>query len=221
MPIPIQTIRDFPLFNPLNSSTQEDIANAGFLQEYSTRSLVQIQDEPCKFVGFVYSGSAAVYRCSSDGNEQILSIITPGMHVNTVPALDADSTLRACIRAISHLMLLMIPIGDYRILLKSHADFAYLILTDFAHRLDHLIGLVDELSLHSVRGRLARFLLDQAKEDQIPRVWTQEEIAFHLGTVRDVVGRTLRAFKSAGLIDRKNGSLILLDRIGLEEEAKS
>lgn len=179
-----------------------------------------MQDESCKFVGFVYSGSAVIFRCSSNGNEQILSVITPGMHFNTVPALETNPTLRASIRAISPLVLLMIPIVEYCILLQTHADLAYLILTDFAHRLDHLTGLVDELSLHSVRGRLARFLLDQAREDQVPRLWTQEEIASHLGTVRDVVGRTLRAFKDTGLIERKNGMLVLLDRQGLEEEAK-
>jgi len=79
---------------------------------------------------------------------------------------------------------------------------------------------VEDLSLHTVRGRLARFLLEQAETDETTRRWTQEEIAAHLGTVRDMVGRTLRAFADAGLVRMERQRIMLLDREGLEAEAQ-
>ncbi len=219
MSVNLETIKDHPLFSSLKTETLEDLARAALLKDFSTNTIFQMQDEPCEFVGFVRTGTAVIFRISSNGNEQIISVLTLGMHFNTVPAMDSDKNVRACIKAISPLSLLLIPVEDFRCLLQTHADLAYLILTDFARRLDHLVTLVDELSLHSVRGRLAQFLLNQAKKDPSSKPWTQDEIAAHLGTVRDVVGRTLRAFIKAGLVERKNGAIVILDRKGLEEEA--
>jgi CRP/FNR family transcriptional regulator len=95
------------------------------------------------------------------------------------------------------------------------------ILRDFADRLAHLTDLVADLSLHSVRARLARFLLEQAAGGQITQRWTQDAIAAHLGTVRDMVGRSLRAFADAGLIRLARNRIVLLDREGLEKEAET
>ena len=52
---------------------------------------------------------------------------------------------------------------------------------------------MEDLALHTVRTRLARSLLTQAEEGQPRRSWTQEEIAAQIGTVPEVVGRTLCA----------------------------
>jgi len=74
--------------------------------------------------------------------------------------------------------------------------------------------------LYTVRTRLARFLLAHAESTPLSqRRWTQEEIAAQIGTVREMVGRTLRAFAMAGLIRRQRGRIILVDREGLECEA--
>jgi CRP-like cAMP-binding protein len=101
-------------------------------------------------------------------------------------------------------------------------------LKDFADRLDHLTNLVEDLSLRTVRGRLARFLLEHAPPGPsgsidaggVTRRWTQDEIAAHLGTVRDMVGRTLRSFGDAGLIRMDRQRIVLLDREALEAEAQ-
>jgi CRP/FNR family transcriptional regulator len=72
-----------------------------------------------------------------------------------------------------------------------------------------------------VRARLARFLLSMGQGRAAPaRHWTQEEIAAHIGTVRDVVGRTLRLFSHKGLIRRERGRLVITDRDGLEQVAQ-
>lgn len=219
MTVSLQTLTRFPLFANLSQPTLTDLAGLMVLQSYPAGTLVQIQEEPCRFVGFVYAGAGVIFRMAANGREQVLSKIGPGMHFNTVPALDVDQRLRGSIRAVSPLKIMQIPTAEYRSLLQSHSDLAYLILTDFAHRLDALTNLVEELSLHSVRSRLAKFLLEHATGEEITQQWTQDEIAAYLGTVRDVVGRTLRAFMDAGWIQRQGDSLIILERHKLEEEA--
>ena len=52
-----------------------------------------------------------------------------------------------------------------------------------------------------MRTLLARCLLSSANSGAPPaKHWTQDELAAHIGTVRDVVGRTPRTFSREGLI---------------------
>jgi CRP/FNR family transcriptional regulator len=93
------------------------------------------------------------------------------------------------------------------------------VLRDFAARLHHLTNLTEDLALRTVRGRLARFLISEADLGSVDREWTQEEMAVRLGTVRDVIGRTLRSLEDEGLVRRERQQIILLDREALMEEA--
>jgi CRP/FNR family transcriptional regulator len=83
------------------------------------------------------------------------------------------------------------------------------------------VDLVEDLSLRTVRGRLARLLLEEAESGEVTRHWTQAEIAARLGTVREMIGRTLRALADAGHIRIDRQRIVLLDREGLEAEAYS
>ncbi|NMC53368.1 MAG: Crp/Fnr family transcriptional regulator [Chloroflexi bacterium] len=210
-----------PLFSGLSEAAIDSLARSALQREYCADQIVQMEGDPCRWVAFVQSGAARVYRLTLSGREQVLANVGPGMHFNSVPALEENGRLRASVRALTALTLLLIPVEDYHRLLQAHPDLAMAVLRDFARRLDHLTDLVEDLSLRSVRGRLARFLLEQADSGEVSAQWTQDEIAAHLGTVRDVIGRTLRGFMDAGLVRREGAKLLLLDRARLEEEAES
>lgn len=107
-------------------------------------------------------------------------------------------------------------------LLDTHPQFARLVIQDLAGRVVHLIALVEDLSLRSVEARLARLLLEKASGDRVQRKrWaTQTEIASRLGTVPDVVSRTLRRLAERGLIQISRQEIILVDRAGLEAAAQ-
>jgi CRP/FNR family transcriptional regulator len=93
-------------------------------------------------------------------------------------------------------------------------------------RVLHYINLVEDLSLRSVEARLANTLLQNAelRDGQLivpRREWTTfDEMAIRLGTVRDVLSRTLKTLESEGLLKVEKQSIILLDPKGLEERGK-
>jgi len=60
----------------------------------------------------------------------------------------------------------------------------------------------------------------KGKESAVIHRWTQGEMADQIGTVREVVARTLRPFADAGLLRVERHRIILLDRAGLEAEAR-
>jgi len=196
------------------------MARVAYARTYAAGEVVMFEGDPCEAVYFVLEGQVRVYRLSAAGREQVLTRLGPGSTFNAVPPFESGGVNHATVEAVTPVTLYIMTSADFLRLVGECAELALAILRDFATRLNHLTDLVEDLSLHTVRGRLARFLLEHADVGGVTRRWTQEEIAAHLGTVRDTVGRTLRAFADAGLVRMHRQRIVLLDREGLEAEAE-
>ncbi len=217
---PVRLLRRVPLFSALPDRVLRRLAEVAVRREYTPGEMVILEGEPCRAVYFIAEGEARVFRTAPDGREQVLVRLGPGGAFNTVPPFLPRPVNHATVQALTLLVVYAIPAADFLRLVEECPELARVLLQDFAVRLDHLTNMVEDLSLRTVRGRLARFLLEQAEEGAVSRRWTQEEIAAQIGTVRDMVGRTLRAFADAGLLRMERHRIVLLDRAGLEAEAR-
>jgi CRP/FNR family transcriptional regulator len=94
-----------------------------------------------------------------------------------------------------------------------------IIINSLAMRCRQLVQRVYNVSFLSVTERLAGFLLQQAGEENAisRRCWTQDEIAAHLDTVREMVGRALKELQEAELIAIDRHWIEILDKKGLKE----
>jgi CRP-like cAMP-binding protein len=224
----IQALRRISLFAGLSGETLARVANVAIRRTYASGETVILEGDPCQAAYFVAEGQVRVYRLSPTGREQVLVRLGPGQAFNTVPPFKPRGVNHATVEPLTPVTLYAITCEDFHRLVGECPEVALALLRDFAGRLDHLTNLVEDLSLHTVRGRLAHFLLEHAPTEfsgtaeagAVTQRWTQEEIAAHLGTVRDMVGRTLRAFTDAGLVRMERQRIMLLDREGLEAEAQ-
>lgn len=216
----LQALRAVPLFAGLSEGTLRRLAGAAIRRTYNAGETVIVEGEPCQAAFFVAEGQVRVVRFSHAGREQVLAEMGPGGGINTVPPFLPGGVNHATVRAITPATLYAFPAAALVRLVGDCPDLALALLHDFAMRLDRLTDLASDLSLYSVRSRLARFLLEQAEAGVVARCWTQDEIAARLGTVRDVVGRTLRAFADEGLLRMERQRILLLDRERLEMEAE-
>jgi CRP/FNR family transcriptional regulator len=213
-------LRQVALFADLSDRALAQIAQVAVRRRYASDETIILEGASCRAAYFIAEGEVRVYRASVEGRQQVLVQLGPGQAFNTVPPFEPDGVNHASVEALSPVTLFSIRTEDLRRLVGNCPELALALLQDFATRLDHLTDLVEDLSLHTVRGRLARFLLDNADTGAVARRWTQAEIAERLGTVRDMVGRTLRAFADAGLVRMERHRIVLLDRAELEAEAQ-
>jgi len=213
-------LRRISLFADLSDDALTRVASVAIRRTYAPGKTVIFEGAPCQAAYFVAEGQVRVYRLSPSGREQVLVRLGPGQAFNTVPPFKPHGVNHATAEPLTPVTLYVITREDFHRLVIECPELALALLRDFAGRLDHLTNLVEDLSLRTVRGRLARFLLEQAEAGAVTQRWTQEEIAAHLGTVRDMVGRTLRAFTDAGLVRMERQCIMLLDREGLEAEAQ-
>jgi CRP/FNR family transcriptional regulator, cyclic AMP receptor protein len=185
-------------------------------------TVIQLEGDPAEAMYVVVSGRVKIARIAAGGREQVLYVVGPGAHFNTVAIFDGG-TCPANAEVIADADLLQLPGDQLRQAVEAHPDLSLSLLREFTGRLRHLISLVDDLALHSVQGRLASLLLTQAEAAARGEAYplTQAEIAARIGTVREMVGRTLRSFEGAGLIRQDRGAIVVVDRAGLEREAEA
>ncbi len=76
----------------------------------------------------------------------------------------------------------------------------------------HYISLIEDLSLRRVSGRLARLLLDYSSDsvfDESP-ILTRGDTASMIGTVREVLGKSLKVLEEEGIIKTAKGCQIVI-----------
>jgi CRP/FNR family transcriptional regulator len=85
-----------------------------------------------------------------------------------------------------------------RALIASNPIFAQKVLANFGEMLRNMVRMVSEMAFYQVTHRLARLISEHPGE---PRPhWTQEQLAAQLGTVREVVARSLKELERSGAI---------------------
>lgn len=180
-------------------------------------TLVQLEGDSAEVMYIVVQGRVKVARIGLGGREQVMNVIGPGGHFNTVPMFDGG-TCPANVEALTEVSLLALPRDGLLAAIDRHPGIALALLREFTGRLRHLVNLVDDLALHTVQGRLAGLLLEQAEaaeRGEAPPALTQAEMAARLGTVREMIGRSLKTFEALGLLRLERGTITLLDRAGL------
>lgn len=185
-------------------------------------TIVQLTGEPAVAMYVVTHGRVKVARTAANGREQVLHVATSGQHFNIVPMFD-DGPCPADAQALTDVALLVLPKLSLRRVSEEHPVLALALLREFTGRLRYLVGLVDDLALHTVQGRLAKLLVQQAaaaeRGEAVPML-TQAEMAARLGTVREMVARTLKGFEAQELIGLERGVITVRDRAGLARHAE-
>lgn len=187
---------------------------------YGDGEIVMLEGEPDKPAYFLLEGNVRVFRISADGREQDLIHLRAGEALNLPAAFSSDHRAPASAIAVGAAKMLFISGAELRRLTSEQPEIALAILRDLSDRLRHFTNLTHDLSLRNVRGRLARFLLTRASEPGRAD-WTQEQIAAQIGSVREVVSRTLRTFAKEGLVKIERQRILIQNIEALKAEAES
>ncbi len=186
-------------------------------KSFSKGSAILWEKDLCRYIYFLISGEVEVYLLAPNGREQVLERMGAGEAFNLVPAFKHTLNNHANVRAATLVELFEMNKDDFTDLLERLPEFSLAVADYMARRLAKMVNLVEDLSLLSVRQRIASFLIKQA--DTPSDRWTQDEIARRLGTVRDMVGRVLRQFEDEGFIRFEHHQILLVDRETMQKIA--
>ncbi|MDX9866163.1 MAG: Crp/Fnr family transcriptional regulator [Anaerolineaceae bacterium] len=208
-----------PYFSELNPDDLLAVEQSAIRRTFQPEEFVLMEGDPVGGLYVVESGWLKVVKLSTGGREQVLNFLGAGDVFNGV-AVFTESVNQASVIALEKAVVWWISADTMQNLLDTHPKLARYVIRDLAGRLQHLVGLVEDLSLRSVESRLARTLLEGTIDASVPRQkWaTQTEMASRLGTVPDVLNRALRKLVEEGLIAVTRHQIRIIDPEGLKRK---
>lgn len=214
----IALLHRLPYFAALDEPALQAVAVSTLRRTCSAGEVIVIEGEPCAGLFIVQSGRVKITRSSLEGREQILHFAGPGEPFNDVPVFDGGSN-PATVQAMEESTLLIVECSLMRDCLGRYPQLAQAVISVLAARCRQLVAMVEDLSLHSVTARLAGLLLDQAARPDAPTL-TRAQMAARLGTVREMVSRSLRELEQDGFIRLEGSRIVIADRDGLTRRAE-
>jgi CRP/FNR family cyclic AMP-dependent transcriptional regulator len=208
----------WPLFRDLQDETFRAVTGLMRMDSHPSGRLLLLDGERYTNLFVLARGFASLNQMSLSGREHILGYLGPGRFLNLAAVLDSGPQ-SGSVKCVTPVDLYSIQAAAFLSVLSGHADLGIAVARALAQENRSLSEIARGLALDPVRKRLAAFLLEFAQHAPPQQRWTQDLIAAHIGTVRDVVGRILRDLTQDGLIARDRGQLVILDREGLEREA--
>ncbi|HQR35566.1 MAG TPA: Crp/Fnr family transcriptional regulator [Blastocatellia bacterium] len=170
----------------------------------------------------IAEGVLRAYREGVDGREQIIHVERAGATIAELPVFD-DKPYPSTVAAEEDSVVLFISKTDVKSLCMAHPKIALTAVKLLAGRLRKCAELVEALSLREVDQRLARWLLTEARTRgqrlsdrlELNLVLTNQQIAAHIGSVREVVSRALARLQQNGLIEVDGRHVFILDEAAL------
>ncbi|MEZ4660952.1 MAG: Crp/Fnr family transcriptional regulator [Caldilineaceae bacterium] len=214
-------LRSIPYLRNLSPEIIDSLAAAASRHTYSTGATIFCEDDPVYGLCVIESGRVKVCRFTKEGREHILRLFGPGDTFNDVGVLDGGPNPATAI-AFTDVTIWRIARPAMQQIVNRYPALAWAFIESLAGHTRYLVGLVEDLAMRSVKGRLAHLLLEQAQANDassVPRYMTHEEMASHLGTVREMVGRALNSLAAADIIEIERHRIVIVDAQRLAEEA--
>jgi CRP/FNR family transcriptional regulator len=218
----MEALRRTALFRELDASTLQALARRAVERRFRKDEVLFVAGAEAHGLYVIVAGAVRAFRESADGREQIIHVERAGATIAEVPVFD-DGPFPSTVAAEEETTVLFIAKRDVRLLCKEHPEIALAALKVLAGRLRQCAALVEELSLREVSQRLARFLLAEARRKGVHReqglsvnlTLTNPQIAARIGTVREVVSRTVARLQQDGLLVIDGRRLLIPDEQAL------
>jgi len=205
----------------LPDNMRAEVAAAGFERRLGAGEMLFAEGDRVIGLLVVLSGAVRVYKLDSRGRSMTLFVDRPGSSVLDLRHFDGGNYpahAEACEDATS---VLIVPRDRFQALLAAHPEIVAGAVRSLAIQTRKLIEMLKAQALDTVRARLAAYLLNSAGDERtFPLQETNEAIGSQVGTVREVISRTLNALEEARLIERRGRVITLLDRDGLRRIAE-
>ncbi len=211
-------LKNVPYFKQLDEAGLQAVAGETTDRRVKAGEIIFLEGEPDAGLHLVAEGLCKIFRISEGGREHILATLGPGDSCNEVPVVDGGPN-PANMAALEDSTVWIISAEALDRLRRQFPALNDMIIKNLAMRCRQLVQRVYNLSFLSVTGRLAAFLLAQTDEQNklSRRRWTQDEMAAHLDTVREMVARALKELQEAELIAIDRHRIEILDRDGLRD----
>lgn len=205
-----------------NVENENDIFPAGFkysIKSYPKNLLLFRQGEICDALYILITGSVKTEMVTENGNLLGVEIINAPRPLAPAFIFSTNNRFPVDVTAIEDVEVLRIPKDEVMRLMNEHPDFMQQFLKHSANRTQFLTNRLQLLSIKTIKGKIAHFLLEQANEEgmtfKINR--NQTELAEFFGVARPSLARSLSEMIEDRVIEVNKKEYKILDIKKLRE----
>lgn len=184
-----------------------ELAARGQLRSFPKNAVIINEGDKGESLFVILSGRVKVYVSDDDGREMILDIHGAGDYVGEM-SLDGRPR-SASVMTLDPSTCSVVTRDDLRAAIAANPDVAMSLISTLIERARVATDNVKNLALMDVYGRVARLLLQIAKEDGngklvVPERMTQQDIADRVGASRDMISRIFKDLTIGGYVTVDN-----------------
>lgn len=208
-----QALDRVPYLRLLSADDRARLAGQAEVRRTSRGTLVFLEGEEAAGIFLSLAGRVRIVRSSEDGREQVLHEERAGSTLAEVPVFAGGGYVGSAV-AVEDSVVLFVPRQALESALARNRESAKEVIRILAGRIRKLAEVVEDLSLRDVTSRTAAYLLREMQRGsdatvQLPP--TREELAAHIGTVREQASRALSQMRAGGVIAIEGNRVDILD----------
>lgn len=215
----LRTLHENQYFHGLSEASLSQLADHMTLRKFERGEALFWEGDPCSGLHIVEKGSIKLFRVSPQGRQYIVRVMQEGDTCNEVPAFDGG-TNPVNVEALEDTTAWVVEAEAVLDLMRKDPFFMELIVENLTKMMRHLVHLVSELAFYQVTHRLARLIRElpdgELSGEANVRV-TQDQLAARLGTVREVISRSLKELERSGAIRVENRRIHIQDADVLQQ----
>ena len=215
------------LFAPLSDKERAGVGRQLVRRAFGKDEYLFLEGDAAEWLLFVAEGRVKMIKHSESGRETILATFGRGQIVGEVGVLIGEA-YPATAQALEPTVTLALRRDEYVALVQKHPDLAWALIEELGRRLQRAHETIRSLAVEKVERRVARVLLRMANtagerlEDasapgavRITVPLSRQDIADMAGTVIETAIRAMSKFQKQGLIETREGQIVLLKPHGL------
>jgi CRP/FNR family transcriptional regulator, nitrogen oxide reductase regulator len=206
------------LFAPLSVEGRERLEQQMVLRQYEREAYLFFEGDRAAWLILVIEGRVKMIKHSESGRETIISTFGPGQIVGEVGVL-IDEHYPATAQALEPTVTLSLHRHTYVELVRSHPELAWALIVELGRRLLDAHEKLRSFAVEKVERRIARVLLRMASTTgerlengsvRLTAPLSRQDIADMAGTVVETAIRTMSKFQKQGLLETREGYIVLL-----------
>jgi CRP-like cAMP-binding protein len=218
----IDALRTTPLLSRLSDVELQRVSAHALRQSLDEGQWLFSQGDPAKRFYLVQSGQIRLFRLSPEGAEKVIEIVSPGQTFAEALMFLNAPRYPVCAAALGPAEVIAIDARDFAAMLRESVDTCFVVLGALSQRLRGLIGEIDNLTLHTAKSRVARYLLAHCPEDR--RAFELDVrkgvLASRLSVKPETFSRVVKQLTQDGVIEVHGAHITILDRDALIDLAE-
>jgi CRP-like cAMP-binding protein len=215
----LQALKRVLFLRDLPEATLLALAEQGIDRTFGKGEMLFREREAAAGLFVVRTGAVRLAKFDTIGRELVLGRAQPGDAVGEIALFDGGNYPHDALADEDGTVVFTLSRAIFLAQMTQFPELAIGGLRLLTIQNRRLIEMLKAQTLHTVRTRLAAYLLASAEGDTVTLPENNTMLGAHIGTVREVISRTLHGLEDSKVILLAGRTVTILDRAKLQEVA--